>query len=278
MRRYLNETNYERFISDFRFLFGLIRNSYGDLDLRLRDNYFNLYYRGNSMLKVDFQQSDYKISIHRKFCSGVFEGADPRLESIVENSYKPREYVYYYVPPSLLHVFVQRAHLDRLASRIKNVNQGEETTFEHALITDNMNRQDYMIIDRQITEPGLGYRMDLLGLSQREGSTYSLEVIEVKMGNNRDLVGPVGDQIETYVQHVRDNVEEWASSYEQTYYQLRQTDIFDHPEHDTIHIQPEVSGRVVVMGYSGRAEMLISKLKEKHPSVRVQQMSHQLEH
>ncbi len=276
MHRYLNEVHFKRFIMDFGFLFRLIRQSHGELDLRLRDNYFSLYYRGNSMMKVDFRRSDYKISIHRKFVSGVFDRVDSRLEAIVDESHETANNVAYSVPPSLLYLFLQRAHLAKLGTRIKSVNQGEENTFEHALITDNLNRQDYMIIDRQVTEPGLGYRMDLLGLRQHHDSSYTFEVIEVKMGNNRDLASRVGDQLNTYLNHVHSKIGEWAASYEITYEQLRQTDIFKEPQYQRIRIEPRVAGRVVVMGYSGIAKVFIDELQENHPNIRIQQMSHLL--
>lgn len=277
MRRYFSDTKHRRFISDFQFLFRLIRNSHGELDLRLRDGYFNLYYRGNSMMAIYPRSSDYRVSIHKKFTRGVFEDVDARLEPIIDGAREDTKgYINYNVRPSMLHPFLQRQHLNRIQTRIKRVNHGEETTFEHALITDNQDREDYFIIDRQVRDPGTRYQMDLLGLRQAAGCSYEFEVIEVKMGNNPELAGRVAEQLNTYVNHVQSNAEEWAASYEKTYQQLRSTRIFEIPHYERIVIEPRVSGRIVVMGYSGLARPPVRTLEASYPGIRVQQMSHKL--
>lgn len=51
--------------------------------------------------------------------------------------------------------------------------------------------------------------------------------------------------------HTQSKVDEWAASYERTYRQLRSTGILDIRKHERITIEPRVSGRIVVMGYSG---------------------------
>ncbi len=55
---------------DFKFLLKMIKDEdfIGELDLALRDNYFNLYYKGNSLAKIEFGKGNsYKISINEKF-------------------------------------------------------------------------------------------------------------------------------------------------------------------------------------------------------------------
>ena len=277
MRRYFSDTDHCRFISDFQFLFRMIRSSHGELDLRLRDGYFNLYYRGNSMMAVYFRKSDYRVSINNKFTTGVFDDVDARLAPIIDTVHEDsRGYRNYFVRPAVLHLLLQRRHLDRIQTRIKRVNHGEETTFEHALITDNQDREDYFVIDRQVRDPGTRYQMDLLGLRQVAGCRYEFEVIEVKMGNNPELAGRVAEQLTTYVEHAQSNAGEWAASYERTYQQLRSTGILDVPHYERITIEPRVSGRIVVMGYSGMAAAPIRALKTRFPGICVQQMSHEL--
>ena len=72
MKRYLDATNFGKFANDFQFLFKIIKNSGYELDLRLRDNYFNIYYKGNSLAKVEFLYRGYKITIHPRSSSVLF--------------------------------------------------------------------------------------------------------------------------------------------------------------------------------------------------------------
>ncbi len=273
MKRYLDEKNLNNFISDFKFLFKLIQRSNGEYDLRLRDNYFNIYYRGNSMMRINFQKEGYKITIHEKFTENVFKKED-RFSKIIHEAKLDNGYYNYYVSPDLLHPFLQSEHLKKIAARVKKVNYGEEIAFEQALITDNLNREEYMIIDRQVTEPGLGHRMDLLGLRQVHNNNYALEVVEVKLGNNIELKESVARQLSTYLKHIKDNFDEWKESYENTYKQLKQTNIFAEPVYDEINITPELDGRIIVIGYSGIADVYIKKLKQKNPKINVQQIKH----
>ena len=64
INRFFSPENLERMKIDFKFLFEIIEDKdfRGELDLALRDNYFNLYYKGNSLAKVVFDKNDkYKI-------------------------------------------------------------------------------------------------------------------------------------------------------------------------------------------------------------------------
>ena len=76
MKRYFNDENFKRLSEDFKFLVDKIKNYKGELDIRLRDNYFNLYYKGNSLAKVTPRSNDYEIAIHKKFSKEIFKNDD----------------------------------------------------------------------------------------------------------------------------------------------------------------------------------------------------------
>ncbi len=271
MKRYLDDEHFKRFIKDFQFLFKLIRDSQGELDLRLRDNYFNIYYRGNSMAKIAFSKTGYQVAIHQKFAEGVFDH-DQRFSKALNTGNRSEGYNLYSINPELLHPFFQRKNLDKLASNVKKVNYGEEIVFEQALITDNMNREEYLVIDRQVTDRELGRRrMDLLGLRQVNSGTYAFEVIELKLGNSSELKAEVGMQLESYVSHIKANITEWKENYELVYQQLKQVGLFDKPSAAEINITPEVSGRVIVVGYSGIAGKNLDMLNQSYPNLNVEQ-------
>ncbi len=276
MKRYLDDDIFKRFIKDFRFLFKLIRNAHGELDLRLRDNYFNIYYRGNSMAKIEFSKTGYQVVIHQKFAEGVFD-QDQRFHKGMKTVNRKEGYRLYNINSELLHPFFQRKNLDKLASNVKKVNYGEEIVFEQTLITDNMNREAYLVIDRQVTERELGRRrLDLLGLRQVSGSDYAFEVIELKLGNSSELKAKVGMQLDSYITHIKANMMQWKENYEKAYQQLKQAGLFDQPSAAEINITPEVSGRVVVVGYSGIAGKNIDMLKQGYPDLNVEQIDYLL--
>ena len=84
IKRYFSPENLERVKDDFKFLLKMSKhkNCKGELDLALRDNYFNLYYKGNSLAKVEFTDDDtypYKIKINTKFFSKTGADQDQRF-------------------------------------------------------------------------------------------------------------------------------------------------------------------------------------------------------
>jgi len=277
MKRYFDEKYFNRFLKDFNFLFEIIKKSYGEYDLRLRDNYFNLYYKGNSLAKVIFNHTSYNVHIHKKFIT------DDQGKSIFQSDkrYTPGKpdgtYKIYRIKQKELHPFFQVKYLKKMASRITKVNYGEEIVFEQLLITDNMNRDDLIIIDRQVTDTGLKRnRMDLLALKQAKSNKFKFVVLEVKLGKNPELKGKVAGQLRGYLGYINKNFDEWKKSYEKTYEQLKKTGLIDKPSYEKIEIIPAVEGYVVVGGYSGIAEERIKDLEQKHSSVKVISMKNRL--
>ena len=146
IKRSIDADRFSNVVADTAFLVERIHEECGELDLRLRDNYFNLYYKGNSMAKVEVMPGDsgYVVSIHRKFTEKV----DTFAEFKALTGYTKKK-----VKRTELQRALSKKALRRIASSIKRVNWGEEVTFEQMLITDNPPRPEFMIIDRQVTNP-----------------------------------------------------------------------------------------------------------------------------
>ena len=271
MKRYLDDEHFKRFIKDFQFLFKHIRDSHGELDLRLRSNYFNIYSCGKRMAIIQFRETDYLVAINQKFADGVYDQDQISLK-VMDTVNQLEGYNRYRITPELLHHFFQPKHLNKLASKGKNIYCSEKLAFEQALITDNIGREDYLIIDRIVTDTALGRSwIDLLGLKQVSGRSYSFELIKIKLGNSSDLKAEVGMQLESYINHIQANIMQWKENYEKVYQQLKQAGLFDKPSASEIVITPEVSGRVVVVGYSGIARKYIDILKQGYPDLYVEQ-------
>lgn len=71
IRRYFSEDVLERIKSGFKFLIDKIIKSGFEYDLQIRNNYFNLYYKGNSLAKVTPKVKEmYEVRINKKILFG----------------------------------------------------------------------------------------------------------------------------------------------------------------------------------------------------------------
>ncbi len=274
MKRYLSPDKIDRVLKDFSFLVKRIRNSYGELDLRIRDGYFNLYFKGNSLAKVTVKRDGYKVSIHRKFATDDVYRGDSRFEAegLLKGKYKE-----IHLSPESLHPFFQKKYLDKLCSNIARVNYSEEITFEQMLITDNLERSDFFIIDRQVTETAFrGKTVDLLALRNHSGNKFHFNVVEVKLGKNPELRHDVVFQLNNYLEHIRLRFQDWKTSYEKTYRQMKRLGLFDLPAHEEIEILPGVTGLIAVGWYSGIAQQQIEELKPHLGDIKVKLFTNNL--
>jgi len=263
MKRYFGDKNFIRLCQDFKFLVDKIKDFKGELDIRLRANYFNLYYKGNSLAKVASRLNDYEVAIHKKFSQDIFK----RDVRFTINDSDKSQYSLIYAKGDLLPQLFQKKYLDQLCSNIKEVNYGEEITFEQILITDNLDRNDLIIIDRQVTETGMNGKLDLLALRQNKDNHFYFEVIEVKLGNNKELAQDVGEQVSKYVQHIKSNINDWIHCYKEVYRQMRVLKLLDKLPWEGIEIGQEVKGLVVVGGYSGIAKESMCNLSKQYPQL-----------
>ena len=79
IRRYFsNESLLNTVAEDFKYLIRLVNDSYGEYVFQLRENYFNIYYRGNSLARIGLStEGTYSVRIHRKFlCGSVLQKMD----------------------------------------------------------------------------------------------------------------------------------------------------------------------------------------------------------
>lgn len=271
IKRYFSAENLIRVKNDFKFLFKLLDTSFGEYDFAIRDNYFNIYYKGNSLAKVEPKKNNlYKISINSKFFDNT-KADSPNFYTSKNNSNN------IILTNKQLHRFFQRKHLIEFASRIKKVHNGEEIDFEQSLITDNLNREDFIFIDRQVTDTELKRkRLDLLALEQVEGNQYKFVVSEVKLGNNGELKSKVASQLDGYVKHITDNFNDYRKCYEKHFEQKRKLGLIKTPAIDNIKIVEPVEGIILVGGYSGIAKKHIKELNTTYPHLKVKPFTNEI--
>ncbi len=265
IERYLRPENYDRVRRDFRPVIRLINGSYGEYSLQLREDYFNIYYQGNSIAKVEPNKNGtYTALIHSKFVKDLLHDLD-RYSDIKHssNDRNPNGPLRFRIQPDHLHGFFQRKHLNRIGARIRSVHNGEEITMEQVIVTDNPPSPGYIIIDRQVADHTNWSRVDLLSLKQDSNGKYNFVVIEVKLGRNPELRGKAGEQASTYVRHIRKNIDDYSDCYELNYIQKKGLGLFGEDMPDSIAINREessVRGLVVSCGYSLVADENIKRL------------------
>lgn len=277
IKRYFSENRFDNFKKDIATgrnpLIDKIRNSGGELDLQFRpENKLNIYYKGNSLAEIEVQVNNYVVKIHEKF-NPINSADKDDGKRFPENRFKKIDKNYYKIKLERgeLLKFFQKNIIESLSANIKSVNNGEEITFEQSLITDNLDCEDIIIIDRQVAGGGIindkkkkGI-LDLLALKKTNRGKYKFVVLEVKLGNNKDLEGKVVDQIIAYMNSIRNNIKSFKKCYETNYAQKKEIGLFPDYFPDSITIDDQVDGKIVVGLYSKIGEQYIKKLTNKYP-------------
>ena len=293
IRRYLSPGIWDETKKDptIKRLVRLINASGGEYSLQLRENYFNIYYQGNSLGKVvPNGNGTYSAVVHKEFLQlGKPERILRKLTQYASTSETSqsvkgkRRYVTFRIHPGKLYHFFQSHHLKALSSNIRAVHSGEEITFEQVLITDNPPAKDFIIIDRQVADHKNKRQMDLLALKRDSANKpFHFVVIELKLGKNPELHGDVGDQLNKYVKHIKKFIEHYAECFKENYQQKKQLGLFDSSLPKRIEISKNpVEGLIVVGGYSGLARKalanLCQKIRKNRWDIKVQQMRNEIE-
>jgi hypothetical protein len=284
IKRYFDHDRFERVKNELKPLIKLINGMKGEYSLQLRENYFDIYYQGNALVKVTLNKNGtYSAQLHRRFTEGEVL---KRLEkySVIRSSRNANsKYVCFTLRLDNIRQFFQKKHLNAISSNIRKVNYGEEIAFEQVLITDNPPSKEFIIIDRQVADHENRAQMDLLAPRRDSYNKYfHFVVIEVKLGKNSELREKVGKQLNGYVEHMRDRIEDYVACYQENYRQKKELGLLgpigiDLPNEIEIDLNSEtVEGLLIVGGYSQLAkqalESICKKINEHQWHIKVQQM------
>jgi hypothetical protein len=267
-KRYISDDDLSREIETvFKFLIRKIINSGYEYDLQLRDNYFNLYYRGNNLANVSYCQggNGYEIKIHHKF-------VDDEMKKMFRHR-EQRRYLIFMIPQKQLRTFFSNRYLNKMCQKIREIYFQEEVTFEQMIMTDNVNREDFIIIDRQVVKSRM--RIDLLALVKKEGADYQFCVIEVKLGKNNEPRKKIIRQLKGYGAFLEEHFDTCKEGYKKNFDQKKYLGLFEknlYVRNLAINIGSGVLHALVIVGYSGRAEIMIKELKKIDPSIRICQL------
>lgn len=271
IKRYLSEENLNRLMRERGYLVKNIINSKGELQLCLRDNYFNVYYRGNSLAKVEFKSEDkYAVGIHKKFVPDTIINDADFSTSFKVIANKDNDTLYYFeIDQPKLRKLLRQKYIEDIKAKIAEVGFKEELEFQHTIVEDNVLNEIYCFIDIQVTDSCFDKkRIDLIALRNVEGNRYRLVIGEVKLGNNKELSDSVYYQVKEYSEHIKKHFNCYRDTYEKQYSQLKQLGLIPAHKSKTIVIDDEIEEMIIVGRHLVSAKEQIDILVQKHPDIK----------
>jgi hypothetical protein len=187
-----------------------------DLNLEIRDSYINIYYKGNSLLKLAEAGFHlyYKAEIHKKFLEGISVSLDFTKSS---------------VPEFIKNIPLLKENISKYGQR------SLELEYEQMIIRANnfepRNNTEYFVVDRQYTlKEG---RFDLTGMYwAREGRRRKQEVpvclMEIKFALNKDIQ-EIHEQLARYYEPIKKNAASIAEEMESIFRQKLELKLYDQP-------------------------------------------------
>ncbi len=187
-----------------------------DLNLEIRDSYINIYFKGNSLLKLAKTSSPfrYKAEIHEKFMEGIKLSLDFTEITV------PR--------------FIKSIPLIK-ENIIKHGKKSLEIEYEQMLIRANNyehnNNTEYFIVDRQyVVKEG---RFDLTGVywktnGRKRNQEVPVCLMELKFALNKDI-RDIHNQLARYYEPIKRNAANIAEELEIIFRQKLELKLYDQP-------------------------------------------------
>lgn len=296
--RYIEEKLFKEIKKDsgFKYLADKVGKSCGELDLQLRKNYFDLYFRGIKLADIKYKLENniilYTVTIDKNFVEkqsatdgytlGDFFNEEENKTLFDWNTVSDGkemsgiDYVIEDINGELLKLLFD-THIKTLKKNIEIRSYSEEIEVQQLIISDNLNRRDLIIIDRHAGKSNA--RIDILALKQIKDDRYGFLVIEVKSGNSPDLGGKIVEELKKYTGEIREHIDEYKKSYEINYEQKKKLGLLGDKLPEKIIIENEVDSLLIVSGYSEMAGNSLRRLKEnlKGKSVNVQWIKNKIE-
>ena len=220
----IKEQSYMRGLSDkffeclkSGFLSGITESvkSDPDLNLEIRDSYINVYYKGNSLLKLsETGSSDYKAEIHEKFLEGINLSLDFSESTITQ---------------FLIAIPLLKQNI------VRNGKRSLEVEYEQMIIRSNnfepRNNTEYFIVDRQyVVKEG---RFDLTGIfwemsHRKRDQEVPVCLMEIKFALNSDIK-EVHDQLARYYESIKPHATEIATEMQLVFRQKIELGLYQQP-------------------------------------------------
>lgn len=227
-----------------------------DIDIQIRDNYLNLYYKGASLLMFKWRdEQHYSIEISEAYFSPEVPAGLLNISCKVTKDKKGKERLRVYQLNSTsintLKKYFSKIVL-QLKRNIRYLGKGQENSFEQLFIENNLNRKnspEFIIVDRQVVLGGLD-RLDLIGLSKIANSDeYRLNLIELKYGEDRRIPDVYSKQLNKYYEAFLSDYPHIAKEYEEIIKQKIKINRWPYPRQEfKISREPATMRKIAVLG------------------------------
>lgn len=177
-----------------------------DVDIQFRGDYFNLYYKGASLLRFKWlSRNYYEITLSGKYLKPVGITWLKPKSTFDDNSIQPIRKNF-------------KAIVAQLKRNIRYLGKGNENAFEQIFIENNCNvrnRPSFIVVDRQVVIPGSRDRLDLVAISKIDGANeYRLNLIELKYGEDKRIPKVHDEQLEKYYRRFKNDYSNIAKQYQ----------------------------------------------------------------
>jgi hypothetical protein len=184
--------------------------------LQIRENYINLYYQGQSLLKFAWQsKTRFKAEVNTKF---LHLDSFPSLNTLPHKKYegKGTDCWVFDLDESDVLQFGQtfKSFVEHAKRNIRAHVSSSEAAFEQLFIEANQHSESrFLILDRQIQFRSES-RLDVLALSPREGiQECGLDLIELKYGPDPRIPDVFEKQLIEYRKRFTENYGDVLESY-----------------------------------------------------------------
>lgn len=215
------------------------------LDVRLRDNYVNVYFRGRSVACLRGRRGrPVLLEVHNKYLDGGVIG--PRRGRSGEY------YCAFDVDAGLAEAYA--GNIDGLVDRARAF-VGAEEGVEESLLRANGGTSAVFCFDRQVQVPGIRRRLDLMGLRTDGSAMVAIEVKRYPDPRIQDVPSQLHGYLETFDPDDNGLRADVADSYRTVCRQLRELGL-PAPDPAMVAEGMPVEGLVVLADNNARSQLL----------------------
>jgi hypothetical protein len=264
LKRFFDDKSFAKLKSEFAFLIDIIKEENSPFKITLGNNNFAIFCYGISIGKVEFSIfGAYEVMIPKVFFPESLE-QDKNF-----NFRQSRHGFFAELSSDQIKDFLSPQRLKVFDDKLKVFLEKPELDFAFRLRQVNSQRDDFIFIDRMVTDGELkGKRMDSLALV-KEGESYAIHICEFRLAENENLKELLPRQLQGFVTNIKRYMQDYKTNYITNYQQQRELGLW--PEHfpEDVRIKENVKGHIFIT----ENDQIKAALKKDFPDLLVTNVS-----